>query len=82
MYPEMSCFEIDVDGNQYPLTRFYVQPHFRGQDSGSGGRGRLHHNPTADKQLMKDVTDALRNKVSYYKTTYITDCCCYFISRV
>jgi hypothetical protein len=57
MYPDMSCYEIDVDGNQYPLRRFHVQRH------GQGSGGRLHSNPTTDKQLVKDVTDALRNKV-------------------
>lgn len=59
LYPEISCFEIDVDGNQYPLKRFVTQT----QGQSSGGSGRLQNNPSLDKQLVKDVTDALRNKV-------------------
>jgi hypothetical protein len=57
----MSCLEIDVDGNQYPLRRFQGQKPGK-VESGNSGRG-AHPEPTSDKQLVKDVTDALRNKV-------------------
>ena len=62
LYPEMSCHEVDVDGNQYSLKRFFTHP--QGQNSGTNGRISTGSSPTSDKQLVKDVTDALRNKVS------------------
>jgi hypothetical protein len=77
IYPAMTCYEVDVDGNQYPLRRFQLDvPHNSEWHSNARrhefNHDHTHHDPTSDKQLVKDVTDALRNKVML-----LTHVCCY-----
>ena len=52
LHPAISCYEVDADGNQYLMRSiFKVQSN--------------NKSSTPDKNLVKDVTDALRNKVGY-----------------
>lgn len=67
LYPEISCHEVDIDGNKYPLTRFHINDN----DGVGGGGGDRSSDPTPDIQLVKDVTDALRNKVRIFCQHYV-----------